>query len=531
MRMKPFPEASTMGQAPSTGPKFLPMLKSRLAWRYVVCSLIASYIVYCYVFSKPLFAHPLPEYSGPYNVGAVDVEAPLPLPRVIDTVRFKGTKENAFELETVLFTLYYPAAQNAVSRKPKHRWIPKPVSVTAEGYAKFAHINNFIVNKLFDRAIGALVGGIEIPAEVDVPLADLATTVLETPEMHDDNKEIEKVIQITKAGHPVIVFSHGMASSRTDYTHYAGELASRGYVVALLEHRDGSCPGSVIMQNGQPDRVKLTFGIPDVEAVDGRVLSVDEFKRMQLDFREAEIEETVRVLQLINSGRGEEVFRQNARGEGSDFANWKDRLNTAEMVVAGHSFGATGAMQALRGGPSPRRPFRGAVILDPGKQSGRLNDDVRVPVLVVHSNSWSSRYSLFYGRAHFDTVRDVVESNVLRGMPSWFATSLGTSHPSVTDAPLLEPLLLSWTTGAKIDVHEGLRQYVHVAEDFLWFLTTGEKRSLLAEKAEFPQYDEGSGFGVWKPGQGDGEGVGEGEGVGGPWADWRRYWQVHVSPN
>jgi len=49
-------------------------------------------------------------------------------------------------------------------------------------------------------------------------------------------------------------------------------------------------------------------------------------------------------------------------------------------------------------------------------------------------------------------------------------TSLGTSHPSVTDAPLLEPFLLSFTTGASIDVYQGLRQYVHVAEDFLAFL-------------------------------------------------------------
>ncbi|KAG4218414.1 hypothetical protein PC116_g33106 [Phytophthora cactorum] len=213
------------------------------------------------------------------------------------------------------------------------------------------------------------------------------------------------------------------------------------------------------------------------------------------------------------------------RDEGVDFVNWKGRLNTDEMIVAGHSYGATGAMQALRGGPSEKRPFKGGIILDPGKQSGQLNDDIRVPVLVIHSNSWSSKYSLFYGRAHFDTVRDIVENNVLRGMPSWFATSLGTSHPSVTDAPLLEPLLLSWTTGARINVYEGLRQYVHVTEDFLWFLSTGEKRGLLREKPEFLEYDEGKGFGVWQPAQG------ENEKTDGPWYDWRRYWQVHVSPN
>ncbi|KAI1139862.1 PAF acetylhydrolase [Hypoxylon sp. FL0543] len=523
--MKPFPEASTMGKVSPTAPRVPPVLRPRLTWRYVVCSLIAVYIVYCYVFSKPLFAHQLPEYSGPYPVGAVDIETPLASPRVVDTARFKGTKEKAFEVETVLFTLYYPAAPNVTSHKPKHHWIPKPVSVTAEGYAKFAHINNFVVNKLMTKAVGGLVGSIEIPAQVDVPLADLAEAVIQDPDARDDDKEVKKVIQIVKTGHPVIIFSHGMASSRTDYTHYAGELASRGYVVALLEHRDGSCPGSVVMKNGEPDKIKLTFDGPDVETASGKDLTVDEFKRAQLDFREAEIEEAVRVLKLINEGYGEDVFKKNARGEGADFKNWAGRLNTDEMVVAGHSYGATGAMQALRGGPSSERPFKGAIILDPGKHSGRLNDDIRVPVLVVHSNSWSSKSSIFYGRAHFDTVKDIVENNVLRKMPSWFATSLGTSHPSVTDAPLLEPLLLSWTTGARINVYEGLRQYVHVTEDFLWFLLTGEKRSLLKEEAEYPEYDEGSGFGVWQPGQGDNKSAG------GVWWDWRKYWQVHVSPN
>jgi len=50
------------------------------------------------------------------------------------------------------------------------------------------------------------------------------------------------------AGLPIVVFSHGMAGMRTSYSHYCGELASRGYVVAAIEHRDGSGPGSVVMK-------------------------------------------------------------------------------------------------------------------------------------------------------------------------------------------------------------------------------------------------------------------------------------------
>ncbi|KAI1496170.1 platelet-activating factor acetylhydrolase, isoform II-domain-containing protein [Biscogniauxia marginata] len=523
--MRPFPEAPyTDDMLPPTRRKLPAVLRPRLTWRYTVCSLIVFYVLYCFVFSMPLFATRLPKYSGSYPVGAIDVEASLPSSRIVDTARFKATRENAFELQSVLFTLYYPASHEA-GRKRQHYWIPRPISATAEGYAKFAHINSFLTNAIFTGALRALVGGIKIPATADLPLASGSSASFTSSESSYDEAEAEKVLRNEKdnSTYPVIIFSHGMASSRTDYTHYAGELASRGYVVAMLEHRDGSCPGSVLVTDGESDQVRLTFRMSEVETADGKGLKVDEFKRAQLNFREAEIEEAARVLMLINSGRGGDVFQQNTRGEGSDLSNWAGRLNTDEMIVAGHSYGATGALQALRGGPSPKRPFKGAIILDPGKQSGKLNDDINVPVLVIHSNSWSSRYSLFYGRAHFDTVREIVDDNNKRGHSSWFMTSLGTSHPSVSDAPLLEPFLLSWTTGAKIDVYEGLRQYVHVSEDFLQFLEDGRKRNLLAKRAEFPEYDEGRGFGIWKPGQG------ENAAEQGQWYDWRKYWQVHVS--
>ncbi|KAI2611636.1 PAF acetylhydrolase [Hypoxylon fragiforme] len=598
--MKPFPDAPPPPPPSFLSPRPPPprILRPRLPWRHLACSAAALYFVYCstasqpIIFPTPLFvAGVLPAYTGPHAVGTVDVEVPAAEARVVgDGARFKGSGDSAFALETVLFSLYYPAGTRAVSshrheekgEKQKHHhhhpWVASPISATARGYARFARADAFLpfVDKLFEVALKVLVGGVEIPASVDVPLADVGEgrgvdqprsaggrngrKGEEEEKEEEVEVEMEKVLNIVARGEgfPVVVFSHGMASSRTDYTHYAGELASRGCVVALVEHRDGSCPGTVVMRRGEADKVRLTFRADEVEypsasvdgeGVGGEEVSIEKFKKAQLDFREAEIEEVVSVLRRINDGHGKQVRASNARGgEGRDFESWTARLNTQHMVIAGHSYGATGALQALRGGPSHRRPFHGAVILDPGKQSGRLNDDVRVPILVIHSNSWSrtthSNRALFYGRPHFATVRDLVENANLRGAPSWFATSLGTSHPSVTDAPLLFPRLLSWTTGARIEVGEGLRQYVHVTEDFLWFLLLGEgeTRGLLKEKAEFEELDEGRGFGVWRPGQGQGRGEKGKGGKGeeeeeeeeeerGEWWDWRRFWQVHVSPN
>ncbi|KAK3314343.1 platelet-activating factor acetylhydrolase, isoform II-domain-containing protein [Apodospora peruviana] len=534
--MKPFPEVPDRHSSSTAAGKIWSFLAPRLTVKYIVFSATALYFLYCFITWQPIFAHHLPKHTGQYAVGAVDIEAPASPARQIDTARFKSSKENAFELQTVLFTLYYPATRGRgrIDHGHRHPWIPAPLSLRAKGYARAAHISNWFTDNLFAGAIKALVGSITIPAEVDAPLSDRASHESKFATSWDKEEQPQEILAREHSGHPVVIFSHGTVSSRTDYSHYAGELAARGYVVALLEHRDGSCPGSVVKQNGKPDEIRLLFDEKEVETATGKEVAVEDFHKAQLSFREAEIEEAVRVIRMINEGRGEEVYKANPRNEGHDLANWAGRLNTDEMIVAGHSYGATGALQALRGGPTRKKPFHGAIILDPGKSSGPLNTDIRVPLLVVHSNSWSSHTSIFYGRAHFDTVEDIVRANNGRGNPSWFMTSLGTSHPSVTDAPLLEPFLLSFTTGATIDVYQGLRQYVHVANDFLAFLVDGEKRGLLAEKAEFPKYDPGTGLGMWKPAQGTNETTPKEKDSGSmeesEWWDWRSYWQIHVSP-
>jgi platelet-activating factor acetylhydrolase len=230
----------------------------------------------------------------------------------------------------VLFTLYYPARKGAVSSKPQHLWVSKPLSIVGEGYARFAHISNFFTNSLFTFGLWGLVGSTKIPAQVDVPLHGAAVEL-----QSSDN---EQVIP-GQDGFPVMVFSHGMASSRTQYTQYIGELASRGFVVAAIEHRDGSGPGSLIMKTGEPSRVLLHFGPKHLTADSG--LDDDSFKTAQLDFREAEVEETVRVLNQINRGDGLRVFSQNSRREGQTFHEWSGRLAMENATIGGHSFGAT----------------------------------------------------------------------------------------------------------------------------------------------------------------------------------------------
>lgn len=73
----------------------------------------------------------------------------------------------------------------------------------------------------------------------------------------------------------------------------------------------------------------------------GEVLDIDALKQVQLAFRQAEVEETVKVLQRLNKGEGAEVHRQNLRKEGRSLGLWEDMLQTKEMTISGHSYGAT----------------------------------------------------------------------------------------------------------------------------------------------------------------------------------------------
>ncbi|KAJ9633648.1 hypothetical protein H2204_006854 [Knufia peltigerae] len=480
-----------------------PILRPRWTWRYLLSFSIATYAVYNLLFARPLLSSNLPAYTGPYQVGTIDLEAPCD-PRRINDATLKEGHHPAFQVETVLFTLYYPSVEGARSSKPHHLWIPRPLGIVGAGYARFARISNFVTNSIMTFGLWTLAGSVKIPAHVDVPLHH-GPAVLQTPA---GTSSVE-----ADDGFPVLVFSHGMASSRTQYTQYCGELASRGHVVAAIEHRDGSGPGTVIMNPAGRHRTLLHFSHRDLHHDAG--LDADTFKQAQLDFRQAEVEETVRVLKHINAGHGDQVFGQNSRGEGQHLKHWRDRLAINNATIGGHSFGATLALQTLKDGPSKHLPFQSAVVLDPGKQSGPLNYDVNVSTLVIHSNSWSSRHSIFYGRAHFDVVKDVVLGVLERGKAAWFMTSLGTSHPSVTDAPLIEPLLLNWATGSSIDAHEGVRQYVKVSEMFLQYQMSGVKRGILSECVTHPEYNlpEGGSFEKGKPSN-----------------DMWKYWQIHAAP-
>ncbi len=159
----------------------------------------------------------------------------------------------------------------------------------------------------------------------------------------------------------------------------------------------------------------------------------------QRSFRQAEVQETVRVLQSHNVGRGQQIHQNNSRNGGLYLTSFAKRLDFTTLVMGGHSFGATLALQALS---DSLIPAKAGLTFDPGKSSGPLNSNFSQPVLIPDSEAWSAESAEFYPQQHFDLVKVIAQSALNRTGSSWFMTLLGTSHTSITYAPLLVGLSL-----------------------------------------------------------------------------------------
>lgn len=241
-------------------------------------------------------------------------------------------------------------------------------------------------------------------------------------------------------------------------------------------------------------------------------------KMEQRKFRQAEIEEAITVLKALNDGDGARIREANSRDEGQDLPSWKGRLYLENLVMAGHSFGATVALQVLAGTPNDNLPFHAGLVSDPGKESGPLNPDIPVPLLVADSEEWSRVPTDFYGQKHFDVVKSAAVSALksTEGKGAWFATQMGTMHTSISDAGIASGGLDSMFSDVHLDdpipPTQAMEQYVAAATSFLEYLRYGSREGMLKSGVTHPEFD--------KPAT-DTAQVN---------ADAARGWQVHVAP-
>ncbi len=155
--------------------------------------------------------------------------------------------------------------------------------------------------------------------------------------------------------HPVVVFTPGFTAGSTDYTFIFEDLASRGYVVASVDH---------------------TYEATAVEFPDGRVIrsifgsylgDVRRTNRQALTFA---VSVRLRDLETVV----DDLERLNAEAGG----RFTGKLDTTRVALAGHSLGGLTAMLGVDREPR----FRAAINIEGGVPDG-LIPSTATPVLIL----------------------------------------------------------------------------------------------------------------------------------------------------
>ncbi|WAR17931.1 PAFA2-like protein [Mya arenaria] len=177
---------------------------------------------------------------------------------------------------------------------------------------------------------------------------------------------------------PLVVFSHGLGGNRTAYSTYCTELASQGFVVAALEHKDGSASMTYHLKTDHHGRDSTSrhgkSSMPrshsckeewqSFEHVDNMGINWDDYhyRNRQLMHRAGECSRVLDMLTSINAGQS-------------------GRLDLDRASVIGHSFGATTVAAAL----AEDTRFRLGIMLDawmhPANQE--LCEKITQPVLLM----------------------------------------------------------------------------------------------------------------------------------------------------
>jgi platelet-activating factor acetylhydrolase len=469
------------------------------------------------------FLHSLPIYSGPYTVGFLEIELRVRNPHHFSHIKRNGSP--ALKLDTVLFSIYYPcdttttAPESSNTTPSRPPWLPRPRTETCKGYATFLSAPRIPMTAYL--ALTSMFT--KLPAYRNARLShrrpataagggdsSSSETTLNNNEDGDENGNTNEKPPIF----PVVIFSHGLGGSQTSCSAVCGELASFGFVVVAMEHRDGSGARTFVNKAGaspdlesqhldhrpnkppdmgaeKPPRrgagrrkqtqpkpyYKVNYIFPKDNAYDtsphnGRGIDT-ELRGAQMDMRLAEIEEAFYALSLINAGQGGRVRAQNLRKTGNvgasskglgdiDWEEWAGRLYLDHVTVMGHSFGGATAAQALR---LERFGWVGqGILLDawgPAMPDCPECSTFQKPILSVGSEAfmhWTECHERILAMCR--EARDA-------GALCWSMTIRGSTHLSQTDFAVLYPNWMSLLMKTMVNSKRAIHLTVYSALEFL----------------------------------------------------------------
>lgn len=249
---------------------------------------------------------------------------------------------------------------------------------------------------------------------------------------------------------PLVIFSHGLGAFRTVYSSLCMELASRGFLVAALEHRDGSACATYHFAEGDASTSLQETWVPFKKVQPG----TKEFylRNYQVHQRASECVRAVRILEDIDSGRRV----SNIMDSGFSLDALKDRIDFSRVAVMGHSFGGATALLSL----VKDNIFRCAVVLDAWMfpLEDTCYPNIQKPILLINTETFQTR----------DSIEKIKRMNS-NGADLKYMTVKGCVHQSQTDFAFLTGYLANKIGGLQgtMDPHHCLNIHIASSLDFL----------------------------------------------------------------
>lgn len=242
--------------------------------------------------------------------------------------------------------------------------------------------------------------------------------------------------------YPVIVFSPGLSATRTANTALAEEWASRGYIVATIDHPYDAAITYVEDAPVYSRNALTTTGEAEIAAIN----------RDNIATRSADLSFVLTRLDTLPPALAA-------------------RIDTGRAAVAGHSRGATAALAALAADPR----FDAAVHIDGGLEPTLLPGPFSQPALSITSPISAERNPDYL---------PTLDAALALGDTDTYRLSLpGAGHFSFTDAALYFPPVPSAV--GTIGRTEGLRATADATADFLDAALRGRSIDLPAALAQY----------------------------------------------
>ncbi|KAK5641380.1 hypothetical protein RI129_009927 [Pyrocoelia pectoralis] len=325
----------------------------------------------------------LPKAQGKYIPGCIDV--------MLD-----------YSKEGIFMRLFYPTSAKHEEKPNYSKWtLWTPDDNTIEGIARAIFIKPFILRFLARWCYA---------------------TKVYSPTLYGEKVNTENKLKC-------IILSHGYSSNRYFYSVICNELASRGYLVAAIEHRDES--SCYTYYYSSKENVENDVKTP----VNVRHIHVGHYteRNKQVNYR---AEECSKLLDfLINLNNGEVPFNiLDDLNKDLDFklSDLVGHLDMDSLSIAGHSFGGATALLIL----SRRKELKQGILLDPWMFSLKgekcVVEDTTQPLLFINTQTFHI----------FANVR-AMEKYLTNDDRQMF-TIVGTTHESQTDSVHIIGYWLNW---------------------------------------------------------------------------------------